>query len=921
MTWQPTSIIREDWGRLRLIIGGQDVTFFRNKPAMIRSWSDNEPFGDAYLVVGFPQITPFEKLPAWLGDYVNVDLEVVKPNGGLQTLFEGVFATEDDRLSQTENGLEITCIGALYQLDFFRKIPEMFRWGNSEDDIMLLISREFDRRLRPSLRTASIKVPGWCGITYDQIGSWQMSLTGYIQELLSIATSSGIPLPGEPIVGIVGKPGGGGYWLVGSEGSVLPFGAARFFGSMVGTRLTKPASGISAHPTEGYWFAARDGGVFTFGYEPRFHGSLGESGNPSNIRGIEAMSDGLGYRLVDEVGGVFCFGSATYHGAIPEAGAPELVSGDKIVDIAGTGAGYVLFSEKGYAYAFGNATHHGGPQETIAGEIYVAGEVRPQNDGYWFLASNGAVRNYGVNTPAFAAIVPTPVASDLTVTGSGAGLWVADESGGVFALGDATFHGSVPGGGGEDSQWTVGKLPGRRPVLKVKNVWDVQWTITAGTSGIEHDLSRDLLMAPNVFFGEGTDPEGCQWRNSKYPGSQPEAVPVFSGIVLQVGSSHSDVRKFEQQMFDSGWTDFAVDGVFSQRDSNLTRAFQNGAGLSETGTVNAQTWATAFQVGSTATDIKAAYLAPIAIRPEIERYLYNPRGDIIGDNPSYDPSILRLETYDTYGSRVTKWEGTNSAEGRMRREFPADYIGRITLHVDPEEGSRFDIKSGHNINLKSHRAVTRKFHIAGVEVNWESGAVSLDVDTGARDLLTLAAIRDRSRQSSDPSNRPVRQYRNSHSIEDRKVVWDCESGAGIIPRHAINAGLWNVLRIPCGESGNVVSTEFSVETPARFSLGVFDRVVTPAMLVGVGSSPLNTDYWDGDFWNDWGLIMAYGGQGQAGGFYPGLESKLDPLTGKLVDDVSWHFQASTPPWLWVAMWCESPATNYISGRLRPGVMT
>lgn len=903
------------------MIGGTDVTFFRDVPCQIKGWSSSEPFDDAAMVVSFPQITPFEALPAWLTDFANADLELVKPDGTRKTLWEGMFIEESSSLTQGENGLEITMIGALLQADFFRKIPEMFRWANGEDDISLLIAREFDKTLRPSLRTAAMVVPGWAGVTYDQIGAWQPSLTGYVQELLAAATSSGLPLPGEPIVGIVGKPGGGGYWLVGSEGSVLAFGAARYFGSMVGTKLTKPASSIAAHPVEGYWFGAQDGGVFTFGYTAQFHGSLGAAGSPSPIRDIEATPSGNGYRIVSETGKVTVFGDATHHGD-----QPALVAGDKIIDISSTGngattGGYLLFSEKGYAYAYGNATHHGGPQGSFAGEVYVAAVARPQNDGYWFLSSGGNIRNYGPGAGAFTAVVPSPKAADVAVTATGAGLWVVDESGGVFAKGDATFHGSVLDGGGWDSQWTVMKNENRIPILKVKNTWDVQWTITLGTPGIEHDLSRDLTVAPNTFYGEGTDPDGCLWRNSKYPGPLIEAAPVFNGTPLGVGSTHADVRKFEQQMFDSGWVDFTVDGAFSQRDSNLTRAFQAIAGLTQNGMINSQTWTAAFQVSAGADSLKSAYISPLAIRSEVEKNLYNPRGDVIGANALFNANVPRLETHDNYGSRVTKWEGTVSAENRMRRDYPAGYSGRITLKIDPREGSRFEMKAGQNINVRSHRGAVRQFHIANVDVQWEGGTVTLEVDTGNKDMLTLAAIRDRYRESVEPSGRPQRTYRNSKSTEDRKVMWDCESGAGIVPRHAINAGLWNVLRIPCGESGNVVSSEFTVDVPARFSLGIFDRVVTPAMLVGVGSSPLNSGYWDDDFWNDWGLIQAYGGQGQAGGFYPGLESEGDPLTGILRDDTNWHFQAITPPWLWVALWCESPATNFISGRLKPGIST
>ena len=919
MSWHNPPILREDWGRLRLIMNNQDVSFYRDVPCQVKEWSSNEPFDDATLVVAMPQITPFEALPSFMGDHCNVDLRVVHPDTSQTVLFEGMFTVENDRMTQKENGLEITCIGALYQLDFFRRVPEMFRRGDVEDDLWPLIAAEFDHNRRPSLRTGGIITPGWVGISYDQIGAWQPSLTGYLQELLAVATSSGLPIPGEAIKGIAVKPDGTGYWLVGTMGSVLAFGGAKYYGSMVGTKLNEPVTGIAPEPGgEGYWFVAEDGGVFTFGYGIGYQGGLGGTPMDNVIEAFDTMPTGQGYIMARDDGSVYSFGNAPYYGNA------TLTGFDKVVDISITpsGAGYTLVTHFGYVYAFGDAAYHGGVNSNLIRIVGLA--VRPQGDGYWMLRDDGYVYGYGAGASETIANFTAPVnikAADIAVTPTGLGLYVVDETGEVFAYGDAVHRGDVGDGGGKDSQWTIMKEPGRYPILKVKDLETVHWTVTIGTPGLEHEFVRDLAMAPNAYYGEGVDDEGCIWRNSKYPGFQPESVPVFGGTTQGIGSNHADVRKFEQQMFDSGWTDFEVDGTFSRKDSNLTRWFQHLAGLSTTGTINAQTWAAAFQVGIAAGDLQSAYISPLAMRTEVSQFLVNAKGDIIGNNPEFDQTVPRIETYDSYGSRVTKHEGLVSAEGRLRRDWPAGYSGTLRLTIDPQEGSRFEMKAGQNIKVKSHRGQDRLFHIARVHVNWEAGQVTCEVDTGGRDWLTLAAFRQHLRETSDPAGRQQRSYRNSRSTEDRKVVWDCESGAGIIPRHAINAGLWNVLRVPCGESGNVISTDFTVETPARFSIGVFDRPVTHTMLAAVGSSPLNTAYWDDDFWNDWGLIMAYGGEGQAGGFWPGLESNGDPLTGRMIDDASWHFQAITPPWLWIALWVESPSTNYISGRLRPGVLT
>lgn len=920
MPWEPSLTVVEDWARPQVVINNEDVTYYRGAPVQIGGWTKNEPFGDATATLRFPQITSLEALPAFLLDNADVDIWGIRPDGSRFIIFEGLWTSEDSELSETDDGLTITVVGALYQHDFYRKPPELRRYSGWDDDIAYLLSNLMSPDQKPALRTMPLIIPGLAGVAYGQRGSWDNALTGYAQSLLAIGTNSGLPQPGEPIVGIVGKPGGGGYWLVGGKGSVLAFGSARYFGSAVGLTLNEPASGIAPAPSgNGYWFVARDGGVFTFSYEVGYQGGLGSSPPATDVEAIDAMPTGQGYAMVDEAGEVFNFGNSVYYGG-PNG---SLTAFDKAIDIcmAPGGTGYIVVTHFGYVYAYGSASYFGGVNSSAI--RIVAAAMRPQGDGYWLLRDDGYLYGYGAASAAVPnQLVPISVkAADLSVTPSGAGLWVTDEIGGVFALGDATYHGSVPDGGGHVTQWTIGKQPGRQPILKIKNVWDVQWHVACADQGVSHKLTRDTLMSPNVLYGEGIDPEGCIWRNTRYPNYNAEAAPVFGGTTLTIGSTHGDVIKWQRQMRGSGWTDIIEDGVFRHRDSNVARAFQNQAGLTETGTVNAQTWAASFQVGSNAGDLNASYYAPLASASAVDPNLYNAKGDVIGANPDFNRNVARIEGYDNYGAQVTKWEGTVSAQGRLDRDYPATYFGTLTLRIDPEEGSRFGIEPGDNIVYRFFRGNNPQFHIAQVEVNWDDGSVTLTVDTRARDMLTIAVMQQRLRDTANPANNPSASGRQSQQMEDRKITWDCESGAGIIPYHAISGGLWNVLRIPCGEYGQVNASDFVVDTPARMSVAVFNKAVTPNMLASMGATPFEQDYWEGDFWEDWGLLMAWGGKDQAGGFYPGQESEGDPVTGRLLDDAQWNFEAITPPWLWVAMWVESPTTNYISGRLKPGVLT
>ena len=70
----------------------------------------------------------------------------------------------------------------------------------------------------------------------------------------------------------------------------------------------------------------------------------------------------------------------------------------------------------------------------------------PTGAGYWLIAEDGGVFNFGdaayLGSEAKIALAAPVVAADRTPDGKG--LWLAGADGGVLTLGDATFHGSVP---------------------------------------------------------------------------------------------------------------------------------------------------------------------------------------------------------------------------------------------------------------------------------------------------------------------------------------------------------------------------------------------------------------------------------------------------------------------------------------------
>jgi hypothetical protein len=190
----------------------------------------------------------------------------------------------------------------------------------------------------------------------------------------------------------------------------------------------------------GYWAIGSDGKVYPFGDATKF----GEPSSPDNIViDIEAAPHGSGYWTLDSKGVVSAFGPVFY-GSLS---ASDLKAGEKAVSMSGTrtGAGYWVFTNKGRMFPFGDANKNIGDVSTLKlnGDI-VDSSPTPSGNGYYLTAADGGVFALGdakfegsmgsvkLNKPVV-AIVPDP---------DGEGYWQVATDGGVFAF-KAIFHGSM----------------------------------------------------------------------------------------------------------------------------------------------------------------------------------------------------------------------------------------------------------------------------------------------------------------------------------------------------------------------------------------------------------------------------------------------------------------------------------------------
>lgn len=462
----------------------------------------------------------------------------------------------------------------------------------------------------------------------------------------------------------------------------------------------------------------------------------------------------------------------------------------------------------------------------------------------------------------------------------------------------------------------------RTPVLEFKDTTTIVATFRTGQRGVTVDLNSDASQAPNVIYGSGVNPDGGGWSNWKYPNWSPDDTPAFPnsnpGDTLQLGRTDASTDSGDGV---SAWQAKAgrpVTGYYSADDVLACKRLQRDRGILVDGVIGPQTWAATFDTGANTGTLDGAYVAPLAIATEVEPYLYGPDGDRLGANPAFDPNVIRVETVINYGRDVWRYEAIPNAEQVLVRDADPGWSGTISLEIDPETMSKYEVLEGMNLRLLDWHGEDLDLHIA--LGSYDANGATFDVDTQARDYPTLEAIRTRDREAVDPAKKAIKRLLEGQ-VQDGRATYDAESPAGRMPKHALFTNLWDVRRMPMGVEGRVVLTEFTTSGPATpFAVAIFGKPLTAADLVDAIGNPLvaTEPPWESEDLDDMGLLQAWGWKEQRMGFYPKTDSNPNgktaaPVTGKMVDDDTWGYVSAQPPWLWVAMIASAPC--YIEGRI------
>ena len=281
-------------------------------------------------------------------------------------------------------------------------------------------------------------------VQYGDSGASPNVVGGFATGECSFNAEAPNPAPSGPLMHI-STPNTtlSGYWLAAQDGGIFSFGLP-FFGSEGGQALAQPIVGVGAEPGGiGYNLADANGTVYRNGPQ-----ALDCSGVtvPLNkpVVGIATAPGGNGCWLAASDGGVFALGSnAPFFGS---AGGIHL--NKPIVGIAATPGndGYDLVATDGGVFTYGpGATFFGSMGGKPLNQPIVGMATDPVTGGYWLVASDGGI--FSFNAPFFGSMGGKPLNKPIVgmaAAPTGNGYYLVASDGGIFAFGPgAQFQGST----------------------------------------------------------------------------------------------------------------------------------------------------------------------------------------------------------------------------------------------------------------------------------------------------------------------------------------------------------------------------------------------------------------------------------------------------------------------------------------------
>ena len=229
-----------------------------------------------------------------------------------------------------------------------------------------------------------------------------------------------------------------GYWMLGADGAVYPFGEAKALGSG-----PAGATAVDVEPTPtgaGYWILSADGRVTPSGDAPVLGNvDIGRLSAGEQVTSLSATPSGKGYSVFTSRGRALSFGDARFLGDVS-----RLTLNGPVLDSVATptGKGYYMVGSDGGIFAFGDAAFAG----SMGGRKLNAPvqSLVPDGDGhgYWLVASDGGI--FAFDAPFKGSMGATKLSKPITgMVRYGDGYLMVGEDGGIFDFSTSPFAGSL----------------------------------------------------------------------------------------------------------------------------------------------------------------------------------------------------------------------------------------------------------------------------------------------------------------------------------------------------------------------------------------------------------------------------------------------------------------------------------------------
>ena len=297
------------------------------------------------------------------------------------------------------------------------------------------------------------------------------------------------------------------YWLGASDGGVFNYGDAGMYGSEGGKPLNRPIVGMAATPDgNGYWLVASDGGVFNYG-DAAFTGSAGALPLNKPIVGMAATPTATATGSWPAT--VASSTTGTRDSLVPPAPCPS--TNPSSASPPPRRQRVLARGQRRWRLQLRRRGFYGSAGDQPLNKPIVGIAATPDGNGYWLVASDGGVFNYGdaAFTGSAGALPLNKPIVGIAATPDGNGYWLVASDGGVFNYGDAAFTGSA------------GALPLNKPIVGI--------------------------AAPSVSGAKTSPPRGNSGQGT--PGGSPPLA--FPAITIQKTANPATVTAAGQRVTDT----------------------------------------------------------------------------------------------------------------------------------------------------------------------------------------------------------------------------------------------------------------------------------------------------------------------------------------------------------------------------------